>query len=197
MALSDKIIQNVSSACTEKVVEAASEGTSAILKTKRTITIKIHNATKLTLKHASIYFLCGAADETIQERLEPGQSTIFHARKAAGPITSGVVGVVGYRIAEDVTVAIYFRVPYYNYMFKENKWNVMLVEESMVNKDTYKKLITSWIPGDASWFENRKLENPKSFEGSLQLSYSGSMSPSSRSTLEVWIEDASRTDSSQ
>lgn len=196
MALSDEVLDFAARTSRDAGSSIALEAASSAIKTKRLITVNIHNDTTLTLERASVYFLCGASDETIRERLKPNESMVFHARKAAGPVTTGVVGVIGYQITKDgknVTVAIYFRVPYFNYVVKSNKWNVMLVEESMVNRDTYKKLIKSWITADGSWLENHKLENPKSFESSLQLSFSGSMSSSSKSTLEVQIGEVATT----
>ena len=130
--------------------------------------------------------------------MKPGESTIFTARKFPSR-TSGAVGVIGYqvetpgkktKIAAKPTVAIYFRVAYLNlYKLKCNRWNVMLVKESMVNKDTYKSLLKGYIVADGSWFENIELKNPELIEEDIQLQFSGSMSPSSKSNLQVCIQE--------
>ena len=87
-----------------------------------------------------------------------------------------------------LTVAIYFRVPYYG-IAKHNLWNVMLIKEEKVNKAIYKRLYERSLTADGSWWENRKLENPESTVDNIQLAFSGSMSPSSKSTAEVCIEE--------
>ena len=65
----------------------------------------------------------------------------------------------------------------------------MLVKENLVNKDTYKSLLKDCIVADGSWLESIKLKNPELIEEDIQLQFSGSMSPSSKSNLEVRIQE--------
>ena len=143
------------------------------------------------------------ATVSVQEKKETKHSTTYNARKTSGPVPSGVVGVIGYQIEfdsnnpdETLTVAIYFRVPFYR--FKKNRWNVMLVEETMVNKNTYRKLLNNSINADGSWFEKCCLHYPRpdfipaSVPENLQFTFSGSMSTSSNCELEVHIEQCQR-----
>ena len=149
-----------------------------------------------------MYFECGASNEILPEKIDSKAEITFCARKTnLSVFVTGVVGVIGYRIEEGLTLAVYFRVPY-NKMKRPNKWNVMLVEDEeknfQVNKETYEKLQRSDnnpIDGNMCWVTNRKVKVIKG-KGTLydvqesdKYRFSGSMSSSGKGVLEVHITE--------
>lgn len=164
------------------------------IKLKRRVTIKLHNETKKRWTRGSLYFECGTSDDILPERIDPNTDITFCARKTnLSAFITGVVGVIGYQLEKGVTLAIYFRVPY-NKIRRPNKWNVMLVEEEKATEETFKKLSKSEnepIDGDMCWVTNRdiKIAKTTSILESDRYKFSGSMSSSAKSMLEVHITE--------
>lgn len=164
------------------------------LKTKRRITVKIHNNTKQSFNRGSVYFKSGTSDDLLPECIKSHQHAVFCARKTNLSICiAGCVGVIGYQIeGKNWTLAIYFRVPYINHYVKENRWNVMLVDEKKVDDFTYKTLCehNKPISGNMCWVEDQKIKISGS-DCESEYTFSGCMSNSAKSTLEVYISDGS------
>lgn len=173
------------------------------LQTKRRITIKIYNNTKRSFDRGSVHFKSGTSDDLLKETIKSNEHAVFCARKTNLSLCiAGCVGVIGYQIEatqengeacqENRTLAIYFRVPYFNHLIRENKWNVMLVNEKKVDEVTFKKLSESKdsISGNMCWVEDQKIKISESGNES-EYTFSGCMSSSAKSTLEVHISDGS------
>ena len=120
----------------------------------------MYNETKQCWTRASLHFRSGTTDDILPERIKSNTNITFCARKVnlSGYMT-GSVGVIGYRIEKELTLAMYFRVPY-NKIRRPNKWNVMLVNEEKVNGETWKLLEqNSPIDGNMCWVKNRKIKD--------------------------------------
>lgn len=147
----------------------------------RKITIGINNETGFKWEALSVYFDSGTSDVILPEYVLSGQAALYGARKTAGPVATGAVGVLSYYIADlDKTLAIMFSVPF-DYNLYDNLWNIKLFSgKKRADYDMHKNLYhgTDRFKGDDSWYE-------RNLNSSCKIR--GAMSSSGKATLNVSV----------
>ena len=115
-----------------------------------------------------------------------GEAILWGARKTAGPIARGAVGVFTYYIpALDKTLAIMYSVPFDFNLFR-NWWNVKLYSgRREASKQTFREMYgADKVKGDNAWH---------TINLGSGLSAKGAMGSTGQSELEIRLGIASRT----
>ena len=109
-----------------------------------------------------------------------GKALMYGARKTAGPVATGAVGVLTYYVPRiGRTLAVMFSVPF-DYNWYENWWNVKLYRgKRRADYDMWRDLYYYASPLRANGWHDRDL-------GSI-CKFSGSMSSSGQATLEIHV----------
>ena len=118
----------------------------------------------------SVFFVCFITE----------QAVVYGPRKTAGPVATGVVGVLAYYIPNiHKTLAVMYSVPF-DYNWYENWWNAKLYPGNQrASYDQYYNLYYDAKPFRANGWHGRSLGSG--------LKVRGSMSNSGQATLEIHV----------
>ena len=121
----------------------------------RKIAVGISNEGTTVWNNPEVYFFSGTSDMVPPYEVKPGKAMTYTARKSAGPVARGVVGLIGYRMSDGNTLAVMFSVPF-DYNLYENQWNARVypgkVPIGYALYDDQYYLIKSY-KGDNRWHE--------------------------------------------
>ena len=108
---------------------------------ERTIAIGIGNDTPYEWKADGVYFRSGTSDEILPAYVSSDEGVIFPARKTAGPVATGVVGVLCYYMPEPrKSLCVCFSVPF-DYNLYSNWWAVQVFSgKATVNQQLYERM---------------------------------------------------------
>jgi len=113
--------------------------------------------------------------------LSPGKALLYGARKTAGPVATGAVGVMAYYIPDiHATLAVMFSVPF-DYNWYKNWWNVNIyggkvkAEQKVFDALYY---FENPFKGDNGW-------HYRNLGGGLK--FRGAMSSSGQAKLEIHV----------
>lgn len=94
----------------------------------RKIGIVIKNPTGVTFENPATYFVSGVSDYVPPFTIPGGQALVWGARKTAGPVATGSVGVITYQLKDrDSTLAVMWSVPF-DYNLYSNWWGVKVYD---------------------------------------------------------------------
>lgn len=146
----------------------------------RKIAIGLGNQTTTSWDYGGVYYVSGTSDGVIPEKVPDGYIVLYNGRKTNGPVATGSVGVMGYRMSDGNTVALMFSVPF-DYNLYSNWWNAKVykgyhsIDEAMFNEMYYGN---DPFKGDDAWHEKDIGEG---------YFVKGVMGSSGTCTLEVYI----------
>ena len=125
------------------------------------------------------YFYSGTSDQILPNTVPNQTVALYDARKTAGPVATGAVGVLGFMMQDGNTLGVMFSVPF-DYNLYSNWWNAKVYGGSKpVDKHMYDDLYgNTTFKGDDQWHET-----------SIGYGYAvrGAMSSSGKCTLECLI----------
>ena len=153
---------------------------SGMAQASRRVAIGISNEGSTIWSKPEVYYFSGTSDIIPPYEVQPGKALTYTARKSNGPVATGVVGLIGYRMSDGNTIAVMFSIPF-DYNLYENQWNARVypgkVPIGYALYDDQYYLIKSY-KGDNRWHEK-----------DLGQGYHvrGAMSSSGGATLEVHI----------
>lgn len=147
------------------VVESILSGLGSV---NRKVVISLANNTGLPLSAISVYFFSGTSDLGLPGSIPDKHTLGFGARKTAGPVARGTVGVLTYHIAaRNQTAALMWSVPY-DYNLYSNWWNFEVRSGRVAaSRSLYQSLYNSntAIKGDSNHV--KRSTNGWTFEGSM------------------------------
>ena len=119
-----------------------------IANVNRKVAIGIANETPYDWQAIGLYFESGTSDDVLPPDVLPEEAAIYGARKTAGPVATGAVGVLCYYVPQMYkSVCVMFSVPF-DYNWYSNWWNVKIYQgranvgasiyEDMYNDDPFK-----------------------------------------------------------
>ena len=146
---------------------------------ERKIAVGLSNESGGKWTAIGVYFYSGASDIVLPNEVPDQMVALYNARKTSGPVATGAVGVLGYKLGDGNTLGVMFSVPY-DYNLYSNWWNVKVYNGyKPVDKDMYDDLYdNATFKGDDQWYDK-----------SLGYGYKvrGAMSSSGTCTLQCYI----------
>ena len=101
------------------------------------------------------YYESGTSDTILPYEVPNKKAALYDARKTSGPVATGAVGVLGYKMEDGNTLGVMFSVPF-DYNLYSNWWNAKVYEGTKpVDKSMYDDLYSSaTFKGDDHWHES-------------------------------------------
>ncbi|CAH3013549.1 unnamed protein product [Porites evermanni] len=146
----------------------------------RKVAIGVDNESGYKWRAINIYFYSGTSNRVLPHDVSSGTALLYGARKTAGPVARGAVGVLTYYIPHiDKTLAVMYSVPF-DYNWYSNWFDVWLYSgKRRANYNLwYRMYYDNPFKGDNYWHE-RDLGSG--------LRARGAMSNSGQATIEIHI----------
>ena len=147
---------------------------------QRKIAIGVANESDDNWTAIGTHFYSGTSDVILPNVVPKKKVALYTARKTAGPVATGAVGVMGYKMGNGNTLGVMFSVPF-DYNLYSNWWNAKVYEgDKPADKNMYHDLYDNAdFKGDDHWHE-------KDIGGGYAVR--GAMSSSGQCTFECYIK---------